>query len=203
MRFKSIVVMAVALPLLPLVALAQPGRLVLPDFSSLAKKATQSVNVSLDAAMLGLAGGALSASPSEGSSKNLLSGLQGIYVRSFTFDRDDAYSRADVDAVRAQLVAPAWVPLVSAHDRQQHSDVDVYVRRNGDRTEGLAIITTEPREFTIVNLVGSVDLAKLAALQGRFGIPVVGVPTPPRPPVPPTPPPVVSPPPPAPPAPAP
>ena len=176
MRRKSIPVTALAMALLPLAALAQPGRLSLPDFSALARKAVQSVNVSLDASMLGLAGGILGASPDAASVKGLLAGLQGIYVRSFVFDRDGAYSQADVDAIRAQLVAPAWVTLVSAHDRGQHSDVDIYVRRNGDRTEGMAIITAQPRQFTVVNLVGSIDLAKLAALQGRFGIPMVGVP---------------------------
>jgi hypothetical protein len=74
-----------------------------------------------------------------------------------------------VDAVRAQLTSPGWVPLVSTHDAQD--DVDIYVRRNGPRTEGMAIITAEPRQFTIVNIVGAIDLAKLAQLRGKFGVP--------------------------------
>lgn len=174
MRFRFVAVMP-ALLWLPLLAQAQPGRLALPDFSALAKKASQSVNISLDPSMLGLADGLLNADPrsSDSDVKSLISGVQGIYVRSYTFDKAGDYSKADVDAVRAQLVSPAWVPLVSTHD--SHDDVDIYVRRNGQRTEGMAIITAEPKEFTIVNIVGDIDLAKLSQLQGKFGVPRIEV----------------------------
>jgi len=36
---------------------------------------------------------------------------------------------------------------------------------------GLVIIASEPREFTVVNIVGSIDLQKLHKLEGKFGIP--------------------------------
>lgn len=174
MRLRFVAVIP-ALLLLPLLAQAQAGRLVLPDFSDLARKASQSVNISLDPSMLGLAGAFLNADPRPGDSdvKSLISGLQGIYVRSYTFDRVGAYSRADVDAVRAQLAAPGWVSLVSTHDPQD--DVDIYVRRSGQRTEGMAIISAEPKELTIVNIVGEIDLAKLAQLQGKFGVPSIAM----------------------------
>ena len=32
-------------------------------------------------------------------------------------------------------------------------------------------VKAEPREFTVVNIVGPVDLEKLAGLEGQFGIP--------------------------------
>ena len=38
-------------------------------------------------------------------------------------------------------------------------------------TNGLAIVATCPRKFTIVNVVGSIDVEKLAEVEGRFGIP--------------------------------
>ncbi len=38
---------------------------------------------------------------------------------------------------------------------------------------GLVIIAAEPRELTIVNLVGPIDLDRLAGLQGQFGIPKI------------------------------
>jgi len=174
MKFRFVAIMP-ALLSLPLLAQAQPGRLELPDFSALAKKASQSVNISLDPSMLGLASGLLNADPrsSDNDVKSLINGVQGIYVRSYTFDKAGDYSKADVDAVRAQLVGPAWVSLVSTHDSQD--DVDIYVRRNGQRTEGMAIITAEPKEFTIVNIVGDIDLAKLSQLQGKFGVPRIEV----------------------------
>jgi hypothetical protein len=33
------------------------------------------------------------------------------------------------------------------------------------------VIASEPREFTIVNIVGSIDLDKISQLEGQFGIP--------------------------------
>ncbi|HTV96516.1 MAG TPA: DUF4252 domain-containing protein [Steroidobacteraceae bacterium] len=165
------------LPLAPALAAAQSARLVLPDFSALAKKATESVNISLDPSLLGFASGALGSESGGPALKDLMAGVQGVYVRSFKFDVDGAYSKADVDAVRAQLVAPQWAALVSTHDRKQHSNVDIFVNRKSAHSEGgMAIITSTPREFTIVNIVGSIDLAKLEQLQGRFGVPRIDVP---------------------------
>lgn len=38
---------------------------------------------------------------------------------------------------------------------------------------GLVVIAAEPREFTIVNIVGPIDLDQLSSLGGQFGIPKV------------------------------
>jgi hypothetical protein len=49
--------------------------------------------------------------------------------------------------------------------------VDVYVCLEVGKIKGLAIIASEPREFTIVNIVGSIDPDKIGRLEGQFGIP--------------------------------
>ena len=36
---------------------------------------------------------------------------------------------------------------------------------------GLAILSLEPKELTVVNFVGSIDLEKVSALEGKMGIP--------------------------------
>jgi hypothetical protein len=41
----------------------------------------------------------------------------------------------------------------------------------GEQIVGLVIIAAEPREFTVVNIVGNIDIDRLAHLQGEFGIP--------------------------------
>jgi len=96
-----------------LVWAAPNPRLVLPEFSTLAQKATESVTITLDAALLAMAGRFLDGNdPQDAATKEILKGLQGIYVRSYTFDRDSAYHQADIDAVRNQLSAPGWSRLV-------------------------------------------------------------------------------------------
>jgi Domain of unknown function (DUF4252) len=180
MRFKSLISVGafVALVALPaLASAADPGRLQLPDFSALSKKATQSVDISLDPSLLRIASGAINSDTNgNGAAVNdLIQGIKGIYVRSYTFDKPGEYSKADVKAVQAQLLAPGWQPIVSTHDLKQGSNVDIYVLRIGKRTDGIAIVAAQPRELTIVNIVGSIDLAKLAQLQGQFGVPKVGL----------------------------
>jgi hypothetical protein len=161
-------------------ALAQTkGLLRLPEFASLADKASESVNVTLDANLLGMGCRFLDASdPEQASAKKLCTGLTGIYVRSYTFDTDFAYPKADVDGVRRQLSAPGWSRIVEARSRKEQTDVDVFVLIEGGRAKGLAIIASEPREFTIVNIVGSIDLEQLHDLEGKFGVPRLEIETP-------------------------
>src|SRR3984957_5216400 len=151
---------------------APPAPITLPNFDALTDKATQSVNITLDSNLLGLAAGFLDSSkPEDAAAKELVAGLQGIYVRSFTFDKDFAYSMADVDAVRKQLAAPGWQRLVGVRSGKEKANVDIYISVDAGRANGLAIISSEPRQLTIVNIVGSIDLQKLHKLEGKFGIP--------------------------------
>ena len=98
----------------------------------------------------------------------LLQDIKSVRVRNFTFDTDDAYSQADIDSVRKQLQGPGWSALATVHRREPREDVDVYVCLEDDKIKGLAVIASEPREFTIVNIVGSIDLDKIAQLEGRI-----------------------------------
>jgi Domain of unknown function (DUF4252) len=156
-------------------ALAQePARLQLPAFDTLAQKASESVDVTLDAALLQLAAGFLR-DDDETDVKQLLQDIRGIYVKSFEFDRDGAYSTSDVDAVRAQLGRGNWTRLVDVKSAREASHSEVYVWMERGAPGGLAIVSTEPRELTIVNIVGRVDLEKLRKLEGQFGIPRMDV----------------------------
>jgi hypothetical protein len=151
---------------------APPGPLKLPSFDSLSDKASQTVDITLDANLLGLATGFLdSKKPEDAAAKEVIRGLKGIYVRSYTFDKDFAYPAADVDSVRKQLTSPTWQKLVVVRDNHEHSNVDIYICIDQGRASGLAIIASEPRAFTIVNIVGAIDLQKLHSLEGKFGIP--------------------------------
>jgi len=45
----------------------------------------------------------------------------------------------------------------------------------GEDIGGLAVLSSEDRELTVVNIVGPVDLEKLAKLEGQFGVPELGI----------------------------
>jgi hypothetical protein len=128
--------------------------------------------VTLDANLLGMAARFLnSEDPQQAAAKKLVASLTGIYVRNYSFDADYAYPKADIDGVRRQLNAPGWSRMVETRSKKDHTVVDVYVHIAGGRAQGLAIIASEPREFTIVNIVGSIDLEQLHELEGKFGVP--------------------------------
>jgi hypothetical protein len=147
------------------------GLLRLPEFAGLAEKANESVNVTFGPELLGLAARFLGTDdPESAAAKKLVSSLTGVYVRNYTFDKDFAYPKADVDAVRRQLSAPGWTRMVETRSRKENTDVDVYMLIENGRAQGLAVIASEPREFTIVNIVGSIDLEQLHDLQ-KLGVP--------------------------------
>jgi hypothetical protein len=153
-------------------AMAADARLLLPEFNGLEDKASETVSITLDAPLIKLASGFLDVhKPDEAAAKDIISGLTGIYVKSFSFESDFAYPMQDVERVRKQLTGPGWQRMVQVRSKKEQSNVDVYVAVDGGLTKGLAIIASEPRQFTIVNIVGAVDVEKLHQLEGRFGVP--------------------------------
>jgi len=168
----SIVILCAAASLLAGTPALADGQLKLPNFDRLADKASESVSITLDPALLGLATRFLDpADPEDAAAKEASRGIKGIYVRSFKFDEDFAYPKADVEMVRKQLSAPGWQQLMEVRSTKEQQRVDIYILVEQDRANGLAIIASQPREFTIVNIVGSVDMRKLHELEGQFGIP--------------------------------
>jgi len=157
------------------------GQLKLPEFAGLEKKASESVKVTLDSQLLRFAASWLnSENPDEAAAKQLVSSLTGIYVRKFTFDSDYNVPTAEIDGVRRQLASPGWSQIVEARSGKENTQVDVYMLVEGGKAQGMAIIATEPREFVIVNIVGSIELEKLHELEGNFGVPDLEIETKPK-----------------------
>jgi len=50
---------------------------------------------------------------------------------------------------------------------------EVYVKNGKRQDRGLAILSTEPKELTIVSIEGSIDPEQLSELGGHFGIPKI------------------------------
>jgi hypothetical protein len=180
---RRLTVLPVAVLLARAVLAAPEVPLKMPSFDALASKAVESVNVTLDSRLLGVAAGFLDpGKPEDADARALIEGLKGIYVRSYEFDRDFTYPSAAVDSLRKQLSSGGWQQIVSVHGRKDLNSVDIYMSLDGGKANGLLIIASEPRQFTVVNIVGSIDLQKLQRLQGRFGIPRLPRDPPPAPP---------------------
>jgi len=167
---------------LPLLATAQgPQPLRLPSFPDLKEHATESVDITLGWMPLHLMGWLMDdGDPDTAEMKATLKGLKSVQIRSYQFDSDYAYPQADIDQVRAQLSAPGWSPLVQVRKRaaaegKDKENVDIYVALEDKKVRGLVIIACEPRELTIVNIVGSIDLEQIASLRKTFMSPGKGL----------------------------
>jgi Domain of unknown function (DUF4252) len=120
--------------------------------------------------MLKLASKFLSADKSgDPATRDMIRGLQGIYVRSLQFDKEGEYDQSILAKMRSQL-GPTWKKIVTVKGRDR-DNVEIYVDSRNEKVAGLVILATEPRELTIVNLVGPIDLDRLSSLEGQFGIP--------------------------------
>jgi uncharacterized protein DUF4252 len=155
---------------MPAAAWAQSGRINIDIPQSLAAKAVESVDVNLDGPMLRLASKFLITDDVR-DVRDVVRKLDGVYVHSYEFESEGEYDRSIVERIRTQL-GPDWKRIVTVKSRTR-DNVEIYTRPRGDSIAGLVVISAEPRELTLVNIVGPIDLDKLASLEGQFGIPKV------------------------------
>jgi hypothetical protein len=142
----------------------------------LGAKASEVVDVSLDGALLQLAGRFLSEKdPDEANVKRLVGGLKGVYVKSFEFEDRDQYKESDVEELRAQLRGPAWARIVSARSKKDGENSEIYLKTDAGQISGLVIIVAEPKELTVVNIVGFIRPEDIRDLGGHWGIPKVDI----------------------------
>ena len=170
---RRIILLTVVLLVAALPASAQRLNL---EFPGLADQADEVVDVTLDAQMLRLAANFFSGGghgSDERAVRDIVQRLEGIYVRSYKFEREGMYDRSVADNVRRQL-GPTWKRVVNVRSRGREN-VEVYTNVLGDAIKGLVVIAAEPRELTLVNIVGPIDMAHLARLEGQFGVPRVTI----------------------------
>ncbi len=173
------IVFVAGLMLLPAGAVQAQDVTIPKNIERLSEKAVETVNVTVDGALLQLAMKFLSGTdPEQRAVKDVVGKLKAIYVRSFQFAGPGGYSEADVESLRAQVKAPAWTRMASVRSKKAGEDVDVFFKMEKDMIVGLVVIAAEPTQLTFVNIDGPIDLDRLASLGGHFGIPKVDVKSP-------------------------
>lgn len=157
-------------------AWGQNPKLQISHLDKLASKAAEVVDVTLDEPMMKLASKFMAAD-NDPEASELVKGLKGVYVKSFEFDKEGEYSQADLDAIRSQLSASSWSKMVGVVNKREGEISEVYMmtESGGKGILGLAILTAEPKELTVVNIIGPIDIEKLSSLQGKMGIPNMGM----------------------------
>ncbi|MBK7927411.1 MAG: DUF4252 domain-containing protein [Bryobacterales bacterium] len=149
------------------------------DWSKLAPKAVETVEVNLDRNMLELASkflGGKSGNSDEAAVKELLQNLKGVYVRSFRFANAGEYSIADVDRFRSQFNGGGWNKIVDVRSSKAGGEnTGVYLKAAGDEVQGIVVIAAEAKELTVVNIQGNIRPDQIQKLSGKLGIPDISI----------------------------
>jgi len=165
--------LVVALLWMTLPALGQSAKIDLSriDYSATAE---ETVEVTLDGPLLRMAAKFMrNDDPEDAETAEMIENLEGIYVKSFTFDGPGQWNASDVAMIKSQI-GPQWQRIVNVKSRDGEN-VEIYFLPNGELLAGIVIVATEDDELTVVNLVGPVDLDRLSRLENQFGIPEMGL----------------------------
>lgn len=159
--------------LLCVLPLAAQGPKLTFNLDHLASKAAEKVTITLDGSLLQLGAQFLDKKdPDSAKVKSLVQGLSAIYLRSFEFDSDNAFSSKDYDDIRKQLEAPGWACIISVRTRKEKGeDADICLYQKDGKIGGLALLAVEPRQLTVINILGSITPEQFKDLQGFAGIP--------------------------------
>jgi len=158
-------------------ALAQNPQLPAPPpiEKELAARASNVTEVTLGKNMLAFAAKVMNGKDKdEASTRQLIEGLQGIYVREYEFDKEGQFSASDVEQLRKYFETSEWSPIVHERDRKNNESTDVMVKLVNGETHGMFILTVEPKELTIVLILGPINMDELGELRGVAGLGALG-----------------------------
>ena len=174
----SIVVAAVlAVPMLARTAMAQTDQLPAPSpvEKELAARASDVTEVTLGKNMLAFAAKIMNGKDEDDvETRKLIEGLEGIYVREYEFDKPGEFSPEEVDQLRKYFETSEWSSIVKERERKNNESTDVMVKLVNGESHGIFILEVEPRELTIVLILGPIKMDDLSRLKGVGGLSVLG-----------------------------
>jgi hypothetical protein len=152
-------------------ALAQSSQLPAPPpiEKELAARASNVTEVTLGKNMLGFAAKVMNGKDDAGT-RQLIEGLDGIYVREYDFDKEGQFSADEVEQLRKYFETSDWSPMVHERDRKNNESTDVMVKLVNGESKGLFILDVEPKELNIVLILGPIRTDELGALNGVAGL---------------------------------
>lgn len=114
-----------------------------------------------------------------GSVKSVLGGIKGIYRKTYRFAAGNSYEEGAVTSIRSQMTNDGWAPMIDVQDKRQNKGLTVYSFTSTDGTSpnGVTVISTDPGEITVLNLVGDIDLDALADVGATLGMPAMSIAT--------------------------
>ena len=151
-------------------ASARSPDLRMPSLAHLKSQATETFDLNLGPFRLGIAAWLMGKTddPDAAAIRSALKACRAVHIRHFEFASDFEYPREDIEAIQSQLSGHGWSSLVTVRDRKARENVDVYIRLENEKITGFVVLASEAREFTIVNVVGSLDVEEIEKLRTHF-----------------------------------
>jgi hypothetical protein len=137
----------------------------------LAARASNYTEVSMDKKMLAFAGKFMSREDGDLETKRIIEKLDGIYVRSYDFEKPGQYTAADLERIRNQFNGSEWSPMVRERSKRGEEDTDIYMKIVDGKMQGMFVLDAGSKELDFVYIAGALDPAELSKLDGNFGIP--------------------------------
>lgn len=152
---------------------AQNARIQFERLSGLETKARDVVEVNIEGKILDLAKRVLARMNDQDARKvsQAINGLQAIYVRAYTFEKEGEYDMNDINAIRNELSAPGWEKLANVRSRRNNQKLDVFTMFTGKDISGVAVVLSESKSVAVINVIGPIDIDLLTELSGRMNIP--------------------------------
>lgn len=173
-RFITVLLSA---SILAIPAFAQDAPLPMPSpiEKELASRASDVTEVTLGKNMLAFAAKVMNdKDEDEAQTRRLIESLEGIYVRSYEFDKEGDYSADEVDQLRKYFETSEWSSIVKERSRKTGEATDVMIKVVNGESHGLFILAAEPKELTIVLILGPIKTDDLARLKGIAGLGALG-----------------------------
>jgi hypothetical protein len=150
-------------------------RVQMEQLDRLSGKAEKFIDVSIDENLLRLPLGLIANSkePDAKEVAEIVAGLKGVYVRVFEFASAGQYAEGDYSSLRDQVRGAGWSRVVNVWNKRDEQRVEVFLQSGPGSIGGLVVIATQPKELTVINIVGKIDVEKLSKLEGKFGIPSI------------------------------
>lgn len=174
---KRIAISMLGAAVLCATALAQTSPLQLPTplEKELAARASNVTEVTLGKNMLAFAAKFLNDDKKEDvATRQLIEGLDGIYVRDYEFDKPGQYSPEQIESLRKAFASPEWTPIVHVRERNSGETTDVMMKMVNGESQGMFVLSAEPKELAIVLILGPIRMDKLGALKGLGGLGALG-----------------------------
>ena len=141
----------------------------------LAARASDMTEVTLGKNMLAFASKFMNGKDQdEAATRALITGLDGIYVREYEFDKEGQYSMDEIEQLRKYFETSEWTPIVRERERKSGETTDVMVKLVNGESRGMFVLTAEPKELTIVLILGPIKMEDLGKLKGLSGLGSLG-----------------------------